>query len=227
MFEEFSRRNRAVMAAMTLAATRGWSDVGLADIAKEANLTMADLRREFVCKNDILRAFQAEVDAQVLARSKPAGPDDSVRDQVFDALMTRFDVMTPQKEALKHIAAYFRCHPGEASMFVCTRMVSQYWTLANAGAKLDGPGALVRVAGLSAVYGKAFSVWLEDDSSSLDKTMATLDRGLANGERGMQSLERACETFCGLVRGLKRNFERKDGPNGKPSPDPDPAPSSA
>ena len=107
MFEEFSRRNRAVMAAMTLAATRGWSDVGLADIAKEANLTMADLRREFVCKNDILRAFQAEVDAQVLARSKPAGPDDSVRDQVFDALMTRFDVMTPQKEALKHIAAYF------------------------------------------------------------------------------------------------------------------------
>jgi hypothetical protein len=106
-------------------------------------------------------------------------------------------------------------------------MVSQYWTLANAGAKLDGPAALVRVAGLSAVYGKAFSVWLEDDSSSLDKTMATLDRGLANGERGMQSLERACETVCGLVRGLKRNFERKDGQAGKPSPDPDPVPSSA
>ncbi len=227
MFEEFSRRNRAVMAAMTLAATRGWGDVGLADIAKEANLTMADLRREFVCKNDILRAFQTEVDAQVLARSKPAGPDDSVRDQIFDALMTRFDVMTPHKKALKHIAAYFRRHPGEASMFVCTRMVSQYWTLANAGAKLDGPAALVRVAGLTAVYGKAFSVWLEDDSSSLDKTMATLDRGLANGERGMQSLERACETVCGLLRGLKRNFERKDAPHGKPSPDPKPASTSA
>jgi len=227
MFEEFSRRNRAVMAAMSLAATRDWGDVSLADIAKEANLSMADLRLEFSCKNEILRAFQTEVDAQVLARTKAAGPDDTVRDQVFEALMTRFDVMAPHKEALKHIMAYMRCRPGEASMFVCTRMVSQYWTLANAGAKLDGPAALVRIAGLSAVYGKAFSVWLEDDSPSLDKTMATLDRGLANGERGMQSLEKACETVCGLVRGLKRNFGRKDKPDGNPSPEPGPVPSSA
>lgn len=228
MFEEFSRRNRAVMAAMTLAATRDWGDVGLADIAKEANLTLADLRREFTCKNDILRAFQTEVDAQVLARRKPAGPDDSVRDQVFEAIMTRFEVMTPHKAALKRISAYMRCRPGEASMFVCSRMVSQYWTLASAGAKLGGPTALVRVAGLSAVYGKAFSTWLEDDSPSLDKTMATLDRGLANGERGMQTLEKACDTLCSFVRGLKQSFKGKDKdrPDGKPSSDPEPAPSS-
>ena len=226
MFEEFSRRNRAVIAAMSLAATRDWGDVSLADIAAEANLTMADLRREFTCKNEILRAFQTEVDAQVLARTKPAGRDDSVRDQVFDAIMTRFEIMAPHKEALKRIAAYLRCRPGEASMFVCSRMVTQYWMLSNAGAKLHGPAALVRVAGLSAVYGKAFSVWLEDDSPSLDKTMATLDRGLANGERGMQSVEKACETLCGILRGLKRNFERKDKPDGKPSPDPEPVPSS-
>ena len=226
MFEEFSRRNRAVMAAMSLAATRDWGDVSLTDIAAEANLTMADLRREFTCKNEILRAFQTEVDAQVLARTKPAGPDDSVRDQVFDAIMTRFEIMAPHKEALKRIAAYLRCRPGEASMFVCSRMVTQYWMLSNAGAKLDGPAALVRIAGLSAVYGKAFSVWLEDDSPSLDKTMATLDRGLANGERGIQSVEKACETLCGILRGLKRNFERKDKPDGKPSPDPEPVPSS-
>ncbi|WP_108683130.1 TetR/AcrR family transcriptional regulator [Methyloceanibacter sp. wino2] len=227
MFEEFSRRNRAVMAAMSLAAKRDWGDVGLNDIAKEANLTIADLRREFVCKNEILRAFQTEVDAQVLARTKPAGPDDTVRDQVFEALMTRFEVMAPHKEALKRIAAYLRCRPGEASMFACSRMVTQYWTLANAGAKLDGPTALVRIAGLSAVYGKAFSTWLDDDSPSLDKTMATLDRGLTNGERGMQSLEKACETVCGLVRGLKRNFGGKGTPDGKPSPDSGPVPSSA
>lgn len=223
MFEEFSRRNRAVMAAMSLAATRDWGDLSLADIAAEGNLTLADLRREFVCKNDILRAFQAEVDAQVLARGKPGGPDESVRDQVFEALMTRFELMAPHKEALKRVSAYLRCRPGEASIFMCSRLISQYWTLAGAGAKLDGPTALVRVAGLSAVYGKAFSVWLEDDTASLDKTMATLDRGLKNGERGMQSLEKACDTVCGVLRGLKRNFERKGQPDGKPSPEPTPS----
>ena len=37
------------------------------------NLSLADLRREFTCKSDILRAFQTEVDAEVLAKAKVAG----------------------------------------------------------------------------------------------------------------------------------------------------------
>lgn len=227
MFEEFSRRNRAVIAAMSLAAKRDWGDITLADIAREGNLTIADLRREFVSKNDLLRAFQAEVDAQVLSRLKPGGPDDTVRDQVFEAVMTRFEVLAPYKSALKRITEHLRCRPGEASMFLCSRLVSQYWTLSSAGAKLEGPTGLARVAGLSAVYGKAFSVWLEDDSPSLDKTMATLDRGLKNGERALENVEKVCGTLCGLVRGLKRNFTQKDAPDGKPSSDPAPNPSSA
>ena len=77
MFEEFSKRNRAISAAVTLAADRDWGDITLAAIAAQANLDLADLRREFACKDDILRAFQAEVDAEVLAKAKPAGGDDS------------------------------------------------------------------------------------------------------------------------------------------------------
>ncbi|MCB1444137.1 MAG: hypothetical protein KDJ72_14060 [Methyloceanibacter sp.] len=225
MFEEFSRRNRAVIAAMSLAATRDWGEISLADIAQEGNLSLADLRREFVCKNDLLRAFQAEVDAQVLARVKPGGAEDTVRDQVFEAVMTRFEILAPYKEALKRITQYLRCRPGEASMFVCSRLISQYWTLSSAGAKLEGPTGLARVAGLSAVYGKAFSVWLEDDSPSLDKTMATLDRGLKNGERALQNMEKVCGTVCGFLREFRRSFRQKSRPDGEPSSGPAPAPS--
>ncbi len=57
MFEEFSRRNRAVIAAMSLAATRDWGEISLADIA-QGNLSLADLRREFVCKNDLCVPFR-------------------------------------------------------------------------------------------------------------------------------------------------------------------------
>ena len=51
---------------------------------------LADLRREFTCKTDILRAFQAEIDAEVLRQSKPATPEQAPRDRVFDTIMTRF-----------------------------------------------------------------------------------------------------------------------------------------
>lgn len=220
MFEEFSKRNRAISAAMALAATQDWGDVTLAAIAAHANLDLADLRREFACKDDILRAFQAEVDAEVLAKAKPAGDDDSVRDRVFDTLMTRFEILGPFKPALKRIMRYMRCHPGEAAMFACSRLSSQYWMLARVGTKLNGVSAAVRVAGLAAIYGKAFNVWLEDGSPSLDKTMATLDRGLSNGERALSKMESVCGCLCRLVPGFKRNEKSQDAPKGAPAAGP-------
>ncbi len=227
MFEEFSKRNRAISAAMALAAMHDWGDVTLAAIAAHANLDLSDLRRDFVCKDAILRAFQAEVDVEVLAKAMPAGDGDSVRDRVFETLMTRFEILTPYRPALKRIARYLRRHPGEASMFACSRLMSQYWMLARAGAKLNGAGAAVRVAGLAGIYGKTFNVWLEDDTPSLDKTMATLDRGVGNGERAIRTMENVCGTVCGFVRGLKRNAKSKDEPKAKPAADegaPAPAP---
>ena len=222
MFEEFSKRNRAISAAMALAASHDWGDVTLAAIARQANLDLADLRRDFSGKDAILRAFQADVDAEVLAKAKPVGDDDSVRDRVFETLMTRFEILTPYRPALKRIMRYMRCHPGEAAMFACSRLTSQYWMLARAGAKLNGPSAAVRVAGLAAIYGKTFNVWLKDDSPSLDKTMATLDRGLSNGERALRTMETMCGTVCGFVCGLKRNTKSKDEPKDEPKDRPAP-----
>ena len=221
MFEDFSKRNKAVRAALELATGRDWGDVTLADIAKQAGLDLADLRREFACKSDILRAFQSEVDAEVLAKAKPAPTQESVRDRVFDMLMTRFEVMGPYKPALKRIACYLRCRPGEASLLACSSLATQYWMLAGAGAKLDGARAAVRVAGLTAIYSKAFRVWLEDSSPSLDKTMATLDRGLSNGERTLQNMEKVCSTLCGF---MPRGWKRKSGPKDQPPPEAGPAP---
>ncbi len=115
MFDDFSKRSKAVQAALDLAKERSWGDITLADIARAANLSLADLRREFTCKSDILRAFQAELDAEVLARAKPAGETQTPRDRLFDVVMTRFEAMQPYKPALKRIASYLCCRPGEAA----------------------------------------------------------------------------------------------------------------
>jgi AcrR family transcriptional regulator len=198
--------------------------VTLLDIAQAAGMSLSDLRREFTCKNDIISAFQKEVDAEVLAKAKAASQAQSPRDRLFDVIMTRFEVLAPYKPALKRVSTYFCCRPGEAATLVCSSLASQYWMLAGAGAKLDGPGGALRVTGLAAIYGKVFQVWLDDPSPSLDKTMAALDKRLARGERWLSGMETACGDFCRFACGfLPRGWKRSERAEAPPQPSPPPA----
>jgi ubiquinone biosynthesis protein COQ9 len=211
MFEEFSKRNRAIQAALELAAEGGWKAVTFPAIGERTGLSLADLRRDFTCRTDILRAFQAEIDAEVLAKAKPATPEQSPRDRVFDIVMTRFEAMTPYKPVLRRISADLCCHPIEAAQLLPSSLASQYWMLAGAGAKIEGPGAGLRVAGLAAIYAKVFRVWLDDSSPGLDRTMAALDRRLKNGEQWLTSVEAACGSLCRLACGfVPRGWKRRD-----------------
>lgn len=229
MFDDFSKRSKAVRAAIDLAKERSWGDITLIGVAQAAGLDLADLRREFSCKSDIVRAFQKEVDAEVLAKAKPAGESQSPRDRLFDMLMTRFEVMQPYKPALKRISSYLCCRPGESAALLCSSLASQYWMLAGSGAKLDGPGGALRVAGLASVYAKVFQIWLDDPSPSLDKTMAALDQRLARGERMLSAVDQACADMCRLACAfMPRGWGRKeDGAAPPPPAGPGPSPVSA
>src|SRR4029078_8756464 len=141
-------------------------------IAMRSSVSLADLRREFTCKTDILRAFQAEIDAEVLTKSKPATPEQSPRDRVFDTVMTRFEAMTPYKPALRRISAALCCHPAEAAQLIPSSLAAQYWMLAGAGAKLDGPGAGLRVAGLASLYAQAVCVLVRANSAGSGRALA-------------------------------------------------------
>jgi ubiquinone biosynthesis protein COQ9 len=225
MFDDFSKRSKAVRAAFDLAKERKWADISLADIAQAADLDLADLRREFSCKSDIIRAFQKEVDAEVLAKARPTGERQSPRDRLFDIVMTRFEVMQTYKPALRRISSYLCCRPGEAAAVFCSSLASQYWMLAGAGAKLDGPGGLLRVTGLASIYGKVFQVWLDDPSPSLDKTMAALDKRLARGERMLSAVEQACEDACRLACAfMPSGWKRRDRAEGPVTPPTQPVP---
>jgi ubiquinone biosynthesis protein COQ9 len=211
MFDDFSKRSKAIKAALEVAEKKGWCDTTLADIAHASGLSLADLRAEFTCKNEILSAFQAKVDEEVLAKAKGSSEGQSPRDRLFDLIMTRFDVLAPHKAALKRISAYLSCRPSEAASLACSTLASQYWMLAGAGAKLDGAGAALRVGGLTAIYARVFDVWLDDNSPSLDKTMAALDKRLAKGERMLTKAEACCRSFCRFACGfLPRGWKRRE-----------------
>jgi hypothetical protein len=74
--------------------------------------------------------------------------------------------------------------------------------LEGAGAKLQGPGAGLRVAGLASIYAKVFRIWLDDSTPGLDHTMAALDKRLRRGEDMLVGIENACGSLCRLACGL-------------------------
>ena len=90
MLDSETPRDRIIAAAMRLAETRGWRELSLGAIAGEAGVPLAEMRREFQSKAQILSAFSRAVDQAVLA--KFAAPTaDAARDRLFDVLMSRFE----------------------------------------------------------------------------------------------------------------------------------------
>lgn len=174
------RRRRIVDAALRLAATEGWRDLGMARIAEAAGVSLAELHAAFPIRGCILDAFIRRIDEQVLAAG-PADSSDGVRDRLFELLMRRFDALAPHKAA---VAAILRdiIDPSVGLVGLPALARSMAWTFEAAGIPVTGLGGLLRVQGLALIYANAARVWLRDDTADLAKTMAALDKGLRRAE---------------------------------------------
>jgi ubiquinone biosynthesis protein COQ9 len=189
MLDQTTMRGKIVEAAMRLAAERGWSALTLDEIAGAAGCNLAEFRREFQGKAQILTAFTRAIDDAVLAKIGRAEPGAAPRDRLFDVLMTRFEVMAPYKPALRRIMADLRFRPGESLVQAGAAGRSIYWMLAAAGLNADGPRGALRVPGVMGIYARSFDIWLEDDDPGMARTMAALDSRLRRGERIAQRFD--------------------------------------
>lgn len=209
MLDDDTKRGRIIRAALKLAAETGWRRLGLHDVAREADVTLADIRGRFESKTAILEAFTEEVDREVLKTAEP-DPDQPARDRIFDVVMTRFDVLAPYKEALRRIAHDTRAAPGAAAQLARASLRSQSWMLAAAGIEATGPLARARAPGLLCVYARVMGVWLDDDDPGHGRTMAALDRELRSGERWLRRLDTVCSDLGRLACSLlprRRRYE--------------------
>jgi AcrR family transcriptional regulator len=214
MFDQFTPKGRILAAALDCAAAKSWGEVTLLDIAEAAKLPIADLRREFASKTDILAALLRAVDDEVLKRAPKRTEGQSARDCLFDIVMTRFDVLAPYKKALQSIHA-----SGPADLALARPVLSSmHWMLEAAGIGTDGASGGLRVTGLAAVYASVLRTWLEDDDPGHARTMAALDRRLRRGESAIRNVEQVTSVVQRLAT---------DGPaflrsvfRGRPTPPP-------
>lgn len=223
MLDLNSEKGRYIAAALDLAAEMAWDDIALADIAARAEGGLVGLKAHFSSKPDILAAFSDLVNDEVLARAPRREAGQGKRDALFEVVMSRFDVLTPWKTALRSIVKSRHRDPGQ----VASALAACRWMLEAAGIGAGGPEGLARVAGLASVYAGVFRIWLDDEDPGLARTMAALDRRLARGERAlrrvddaMTGIQRIAGAFCGAVRGVRSKAERaRQGTRGTEGPD--------
>jgi ubiquinone biosynthesis protein COQ9 len=189
MLDQTTRRGKIIETALKLAAERGWNALTLDEIAAAAGYNLAEFRQEFSAKAQILAAFTRALDDAVLAKIDRPEPGAAARDRLFDVLMTRFEVMTPYKAALRRILGDLRYRPGESLAQFGAAGRSIYWMLEAAGIDAEGPRGALRIPGMMGIYARVFDIWLEDDDPGMARTMAALDSRLRRGEQVVQRVD--------------------------------------
>jgi AcrR family transcriptional regulator len=176
-------RERVVAAFMALLAEKSFEQIGLAEIATRAGVSLSELRELFGSTLAILAAQIKETDRAVLAAGDDDMAEESPRERLFDVLMRRLEALAPHKGAVRSLIRSAGRNPGLALALNGLAVSSQQWMLTAADISASGPRGMVRAQGLAVLYASVLRTWVDDDDPGLARTMAALDRALARGQR--------------------------------------------
>jgi AcrR family transcriptional regulator len=201
-----SERDRIIAAFMALLADKPIEQIGFAEIAEGAGVSLAELRNAFGSTIAILAAHMKEIDRAVLAGGDADMGEEPPRERLFDVLMRRIEILAPHKAAVRSLIRSASFNPGLALALNGLAMRSQQWMLAAADISSSGPKGMVRAQGLALLFASVLRTWINDDDPGLARTMAALDRALARGQRWAGFLDDICRipACAGRLRPRRR-----------------------
>lgn len=207
-----SNRDAAIDALMALLAEQPIEDIGLAEIAGRAGISLSQLRAEFGSVLAILASHVKDIDQQVLDSGSTNDGNEPARDRLFDVLMRRLEALAPYKAAIRSLLRSTRRNPALALALNGMALRSQHWMLTAAGIGVHGPRGAIRAQGAALLFARVLAVWVNDEEPGLDRTMAALDRGLASAERWSGFVDDLCCIPAVIGRGMRgRRARRFDG----------------
>ena len=141
------KRKAIVEALMDLASRRAWHEIEITDVAKAANVSLAEFRDLFPSKGAVLGALSRQIDRQVLEGTSDDLAGEPARERIFDVLMRRFDALAPYKPALRRITQDLRYDPVSLAALNKVSLNSQRFMLAAAGIDTEGPLGALKLQG--------------------------------------------------------------------------------
>jgi AcrR family transcriptional regulator len=201
------QRDPIVGAFMALLAEKRFEDVGFAEIARRAGVSLSELRTKHASKIEMLAAHMREVDRAVLDGIDPAMADEPPRERLFDVLMRRLDMLAPDKAAVRSLQRSVMLNPGLTLALNGLAVRTMQWMLTAADISASGPKGMVRAQGLALLFASVLRTWVDDDDPGQARTLASLDRALSSGQRWagfLDDLFRIPEAACSARRAFRR-----------------------
>jgi len=206
-----TERDRIIAAFMALLAEKPIEQIGFAEIATRAGVSLSELRNTFGSTISILAAHMKEIDRVVLAGGDADMAEEPPRERLFDVLMRRIEALAPHKAAVRSLARSASRNPGLALALNGLAVRSQQWMLTAADIHASGPKGMMRAQGLALLFASVLRTWVNDDDPGLARTMAALDRALARGQRWSGFLDDVCRIPACVGRLRPRRRRDTDG----------------
>jgi AcrR family transcriptional regulator len=207
-------RDGIIASFLELLAEKSFEQISLADIANKAGVSLGELRDVFPSTLAILAAHVKAIDRTVLSDVDAGMENESPREQLFDVLMRRLELLAPHKEAVRSLMRSAFRNPPLAIALNALAVRSQQWMLTAANISAAGPLGQLRAQGLAWMFGNVLRTWVNDDDPGLAPTLAALDRALASGQRWSGLLDDICsipKRCCERVERIRRNVRRGRG----------------
>lgn len=200
-------RDAIVGAFMALLAEKRIEDIGFAEIARRAGVSLSELRVKYSSKIEILAAHMRETDRAVLDGIDAGMAEEPPRERLFDVLMRRLDLLAADKAAVRSLQRSVMLNPGLTLALNGLTVRSMQWMLTAADISASGPKGMVRAQGLALLFASMLRTWVHDDDPGQARTLAALDRALSSGQRWAGFLDDLCripEAACNARRAFRR-----------------------
>jgi AcrR family transcriptional regulator len=205
-----TEREKIVASLLALLAEKPFETIGLAEVARHASVSLAQLRGEFGSTFAIVSEFIKATDRAVLSADSSDMDEEPERERLFDVLMRRLEVLAPHRQAVRSLLRSARRNPPLALALNRLAVRSQQWMLTAAGIGASGPRGMIRAQGLAMLFASVLRAWIDDEDPGQARTMAALDRALGRGQRFAGFLDDLCYIPSRLCR-LRSRRRSRDG----------------
>ena len=183
MNREKNNKAKFIILAFSLIEKKGWNEFSLENLAQIENINLKEIKIIFPYESSLLESFSEMIDEQVI---KEVDIDEfnqnSVKDNLFELMMTRFEKLNPFKGALKIIFQELQSQPIILKRLTKKIFDSMDLFLELSNAKNNYIFDILKLNIIFIIYGYTFKVWLDDSSKDMSKTMAEIDKWLSHAE---------------------------------------------
>ena len=157
---------------------KSWKNVSVDEILKNHNKKKIKIKS----KIDLLKNINRYVDNLLINEMKSI-ENSSTKDMLFEVLMTRFDILQKNRQSFIKIYEGFVKTPQQFIKLLPSFLESMIITAELSKYNVNGLRGSIRLKCLMIVYFSTFFYWLEDKTTSLEKTMTGLDKNLDKAEK--------------------------------------------